>query len=501
MAIRGAFSISSTSKLLLQNYRLLKPLTTLTSTTTPPSTIISPQTFSEKPVPTYDASGFGSGSGSGSRLTFENSQDLFATVPTAKLLKSTLTLKMAAVEPVVDLGTWVINSKLMNVRVFKDLVMGFTKRTFYDHFVAGRNVDEAGETVKMLWDDGFRGMLDYGLEHVDDNESCDRNSEAFIKTADSTKSLPATSVSSVVVKITAICPVSILKRVSDLLRWEYKTKSINLPWKQSTFPIFSESSPLYHTLTRPEPLTPQEEQDFQLAQQRLKNIIEKCLESNVQLVIDAEDTQIQPAIDYFTHSAAVLYNKGDKPLIFGTIQAYLKDAKERLVLVKAAADRMGVPLGVKLVRGAYMSSEARVAASLGHESPIHDGIKQTHACYNDCASFMLDEVANGPGALVLATHNFESGRLAAMKAQELGIGKGNQKVQFAQLYGMADALSYGLKNAGLEVSKYLPFGPVDQIMPYLLRRAEENKGMLSTSAIDRQLMSMELKRRLTAAVL
>lgn len=200
MAIRGASSISTTSKLLLQNYRLLKPLTTLSSTTSPPSTIISPDTFSDKPTPTtttFGGSGSGSGSGFGSRslLSFEDSKDLFASISTAKLLKSTLTLKMAAVEPVVDLGTWVINSKLMNVGVFKDVVMGFTKCTFYDHFVAGRNVDEAGETVKMLWDDGFRGMLDYGLEHVDDNESCDRNSEAFINTVDSTNSLPATSVS------------------------------------------------------------------------------------------------------------------------------------------------------------------------------------------------------------------------------------------------------------------------------------------------------------------
>lgn len=198
MAIRGASSISTTSKLLRQNYRLLKPLTTLSSTTTPPSTIISPDTFSDKLTPTattFGGSGFGSGSGSASLLSFEDSKDLFASISTTKLLKSTLTLKMAAVEPVVDLGTWVINSKLMNVGVFKDVVMGFTKCTFYDHFVAGRNVNEAGETVKMLWDDGFRGMLDYGLEHVDDNDSCDRNSEAFINTVDSTNSLPATSVS------------------------------------------------------------------------------------------------------------------------------------------------------------------------------------------------------------------------------------------------------------------------------------------------------------------
>lgn len=395
---------------------------------------------------------------------------------------------MAAVEPVVDLGTWIMNSRLMELALLKELILGITKFTFFDHFVAGTNEVEAGETVKMIWDYGLRGMLDYGLEHADDNISCDRNSEAFIRTVESTKSLPPSSVSFVVVKITAISPVSLLKRVSDLLRWEYKKKSFHLPWKINTLPIFTDSSPLYHTLQKPEPLTSQEEQDLQLGHQRLHNIIEKCLEANVPLVIDAEETLIQPAIDYFTYSAAIKHNKDDKPIIFGTIQAYLKDAKERLLLAKKAADKMGLPMGVKLVRGAYMSTETQVAASLGHESPIHNSIHHTHACYNNCASFMLEEVANGPGALVLATHNFESGKLAAAKAQDLGIGKERQKLQFAQLYGMAEAMSYGLRNAGFDVSKYLPFGPLEQIIPYLLRRAEENKGVLSTSTLDKQLM-------------
>lgn len=97
--------------------------------------------------------------------------------------------------------------------------------------------------------------------------------------------------------------------------------------------------------------------------------------------------------------------------------------------------------------------------------------------------------------------NIGAGKLAASKACDIGVGKDGQKLQFAQLYGMSEAMSYGLKNAGFQVSKYLPFGPVEQIMPYLIRRAEENKGVLSTSSLDRQLMKMELQRRLRAAFL
>lgn len=482
-----AISRVSSSKQLLHNlcFRFIRPLNT--------SSAVSSAGFAEKQDSTTVLQP--------STEVSEDVKGLFSSAPTGKLIRSFLTLKMVATEPVVDLGTWVMRSGLMKTALFRGMVVGVTKATFFDHFVAGRNHQEAGEIVKMLWNDGLSGMLDYGLEHAYDNVSCDLNMEAFIQTIESTKSLPLSSVSAVVVKITAICPVDLLKRMSDLLRWEYKEKSYNLPWKMNTLPIFTDSSPLYHTLHKPEALNSQEEENLELAHQRLHSIIQKCQESNVPLVIDAEETLIQPAIDYFTYSAAILHSEDDSPMIYGTFQAYLKDTKERLVCAKKAADKMGLRMGVKLVRGAYMSTESQIAASLGHDSPIHNSIKHTHDCYNDCASFMLNEIANGPGSLVLATHNFESGKLAAAKARDLGIGKDRQKLQFAQLYGMAEAMTYGLKNAGFQVSKYLPFGPVEQIMPYLVRRAEENKGMLSTSSLDRQLMKLELKRRVKAAIL
>jgi proline dehydrogenase len=217
-------------------------------------------------------------------------------------------------------------------------------------------------------------------------------------------------VSSVVAKVTAMCPLSLLERVSDLLRWQQRDPSFNLPWKQNSFPIFSDSSPLYHTLKKPEPLTPQEENDLQLGQERLWKLCEKCVQVNIPLTVDAEHISVQPAIDYLTYLTAIKYNKNDNPIVYGTIQAYLKDAKERLLLATKAADKMGVPMGIKLVRGAYMSSERKTASSLGYESPIHNSIQETHACYNDCVSFMLEKIANSSNAVILATHNVESGK-------------------------------------------------------------------------------------------
>ncbi|KHN13795.1 Proline dehydrogenase 2, mitochondrial [Glycine soja] len=432
-------------------------------------------------------------------LSFRDVEKLFSSVPTTTLLRSTAVLHATALEPMVDFGTWLMRSNLMQVPGLSDLILATVRNAFFDHFCAGEDATTTADSVRHLNKAGLRGMLVYGVEDANNNDACHRNFKGFLHTIDVSRSLPPSSVSFVIVKITAICPMSLLERMSDLLRWQHKDPSFSLPWKQDCFPIFSESSPLYHTSKRPEPLTREEESDLQLAMQRFLELCQKCVQANIPLLVDAEHTSVQPAIDYFTYSSAILHNKGDNPIVFGTIQTYLKDAKERLVLAAEAADNMGIPMGFKLVRGAYMSSETKLAESLGYSSPIHNTIEDTHKCFNDCSSFMLEKVANGPGGVVLATHNVESGKLAAAKAHELGIGKVNHKLEFAQLHGMSEALSFGLSNAGFQVSKYMPFGPVETVMPYLLRRAEENRGMLAASGFDRQLMRKELGRRLKAA--
>ncbi|KAF5181143.1 Proline dehydrogenase 1 protein [Thalictrum thalictroides] len=394
-----------------------------------------------------------------SSLSLEDGESLFSSVSSLQLARSLMNLQMASFKPTVD-------------------------------------YEEASKTLQTMWDNGLKGILDYGLEDATDNMSCDRNLNEFLRTVESTKLLPPSSVSFACVKITAICPISLLKRVSDLLRWEHKHPSCRLQWKCDTLPVLSISSPFYHTLKRPEPLTPEEEQDLQKAHDRLIKLSQKCFDINLPLLVDAEYTSVQPAIDYLTYSTMINFNKDDNPIVYGTIQAYLKDAKDRTIQATDAAKRMGITIGLKLVRGAYLSSETELASSLGYASPIHKSIQDTHSCYNECASYMIDKVSSRSAAVLLATHNLESGQLAVAKAQALGITKGNTMLQFAQLKGMAEGLSFGLRNAGFLVSKYLAYGPVEMVIPFLLRRAEENRGLLSASAVDRQLMREELLRRL-----
>ncbi|PRQ53205.1 putative proline dehydrogenase [Rosa chinensis] len=487
--------------------RLLKTLRPLNSASSTTISGVSPITFREKAQPEAEEElllppldGHHPKAAEALFNLDDENNRLFASVPTLKLLRAAANLHMVAMEPMVDVGMWMMRSRLMTTPGVKDVILGFIRSTFYEHFCAGEDTVATGESVRALNEAGLRGMLVYALEYASDNESCDRNLQGFLDTVESTKSLPRSSVSFIILKITAICPMKLLQRVSDLLRWQQKDPSFNLPWKHETLPIFSESSPLYHTMEKPEPLTPEEERDLELVHQRLQRLSERCVEANVPLSVDAEYTSIQPSIDYLTYASAIKHNKGDNPIVYGTIQAYLKDAKERLLLASKAADKMGIPMGFKVVRGAYMSCESKIASALGYDSPIHNSIEETHACYNECASYMLERIGNGSGAVVLATHNVESGKLAVKKAHEIGISKVHQKLEFAQLYGMAEALSFGLKDAGFQVSKYMPFGPIELVMPYLLRRAEENRGLLSASTLDRNLTREELKRRLKAAI-
>ncbi|NP_001295733.1 proline dehydrogenase 1, mitochondrial [Jatropha curcas] len=492
-------AIKSLSPKLLKNLRFfIRPLNSSTSSSS--ISAISSLNLAQKPEPAL-APASATVTKAPSILDLNNHQSLFSSIPTKKLLHASLILQMAALEPIVDLGMWVLNSRLMEMEIVRNVILGVVRRSFYEHFCGGENSFEAVKCVRRLNEFGLRAKMDFAVEFTVDNDACDRNFNGFLQAIEAAKSLPSSSVSSVVVKITAICPLNLLERISDQLRWQQKDPSLNLPWKDDTFPIFSNSSPLYHTLKKPEPLTIEEEEGLLLAQQRLLKLCEKCVEANLPLVIDAEHTAVQPAIDYLTYLSAIKYNKDDNPIVYGTIQAYLKDAKERLLLATKAADKTGVPMGFKLVRGAYMSSERKLASSLGYESPIHNSIQETHDCFNDCASILLETISNGSHGVILATHNVESGKLAAKRAIELGIGTGNyQKLEFAQLYGMAEVLSLSLKNAGFQVSKYMPYGPIDTVIPYLLRRAEENRGLLSASSLDRDLFRKELTRRLKAAI-
>uniref|UniRef100_A0A0A9DHJ8 Proline dehydrogenase n=1 Tax=Arundo donax TaxID=35708 RepID=A0A0A9DHJ8_ARUDO len=424
-------------------------------------------------------------------LEFEDTGRLFAGEPSSALVRTLAALQALSVGPLVDAATAALRSPVV---AGSALGRAAARATAYRHFCAGETADEAADVVRRLWRGGMGGILDYGIEDAEDGDACDRNAAGFIAAVDVAAALPPGS-ASVCIKITALCPIALLEKTSDLLRWQHKHPSFVLPWKAHSFPILSDSSPLYLTSSEPPALTAEEERELQLAHERLLAVGARCAEHGIPLLVDAEYATVQPAIDYFTFAGALAFNgedagagDGERPIVHGTIQAYLRDARDRLEAMVGAAERERVRLGLKVVRGAYLARESRLAASLGVQSPIHGSIKDTHDCYNGCAAFLLDHVRRGSASLMLATHNVESGQLAAARAQELGIAKGDPNLQFAQLMGMADGLSLSLRNAGFQVSKYLPYGPVDQIIPYLIRRAEENRGLLSSSSFDRQLL-------------
>lgn len=216
-------------------------------------------------------------------------------------------------------------------------------------------------------------------------------------------------VSSACVKISAICPIHILERVSNLLRWQHVNKDFYLPWKQDVIPVLAEGSPMYHVQFPPQPLTEEEEKHLILSHNRLAKLCQTCESEGIPLLVDAEYSLIQPAIDYIINVAASEFNRGQQPLIYATMQTYLRDSFPRLIMAVKGSHHRGLSYGVKIVRGAYISRENALAAALGVPSPIHPNIEATHKCYDTCAAFMLEQAASDDGSVVLATHNLNSG--------------------------------------------------------------------------------------------
>jgi len=224
-------------------------------------------------------------------------------------------------------------------------------------------------------------------------------------------------------------------------------------------------------------------------------------EHGTRLLVDAEQARFQPAIDNLVLDLQRTYNAThttDIPIIYNTYQCYLKDAGDRLKTDVERSERHNYHFGAKLVRGAYMESERALAAAKGDPSPIHDTLQDTHDCYNDSVKFLLkhSKTSNKTTEVMCATHNQETIELAIEAMNEIGIDRKAQTICFAQLFGMMDNLTYKLGHTGFRAYKYVPYGPVKMVMPYLLRRANENSAIAGGAPKELEMITNELKRRL-----
>nr|XP_004538154.2 proline dehydrogenase 1, mitochondrial [Maylandia zebra] len=244
--------------------------------------------------------------------------------------------------------------------------------------------------------------------------------------------------------------------------------------------------------------TEEEERQMKRMLQRVDILAKHAVENGVRLMVDAEQTYFQPAISRLTLEMQRKFNR-EKPVIFNTYQCYLKEAYDNVTLDVELSRREGWYFGAKLVRGAYMYQERARAKEIGYEDPINPDYEATNRMYHKCLEYVLEEIEHSRKANVMvATHNEDTVKFTLDKMNEMGLSPTENKVYFGQLLGMCDQISFPLGQAGFPVYKYVPYGPVNEVIPYLSRRAQENRGIMKRSQRERSLLWKELRRRLLA---
>ncbi|MCD6556535.1 MAG: proline dehydrogenase family protein [Bacteroidales bacterium] len=329
------------------------------------------------------------------------------------------------------------------------------KPTIYNLFVGGETIDECNPTVKLIGNYGVKSILDYSVEG---KESIEDIEKALAET---------------------------LHSIENAGKFE------NIPFAVFKPTAFTSS----HILTKAssdEELTEEEKIEAQNFKNRVKILCQKAYDVDVPILIDAEDSWYQNFIDETVDAMMLLFNK-EKAIVFNTWQMYRKDRLENLKKTYEKAKEGGYFLGTKFVRGAYMEKERERAEEMGYESPIHETKEDTDKAYNDALRFSFehrDIVSTFNG-----THNEESTLLLVELMKENNIEKTDKRFWFSQLFGMSDNLSFNLGAAGYNVSKYLPYGPVKHVLPYLFRRAEENTSVKGQTSRELVLIHQEIKRR------
>ncbi|XP_039581709.1 proline dehydrogenase 1, mitochondrial-like isoform X2 [Passer montanus] len=241
-----------------------------------------------------------------------------------------------------------------------------------------------------------------------------------------------------------------------------------------------------------------EEEELQMKRvlQRMDVLAKRAMEKGVRLMVDAEQSYFQPAISRLTVETQRRFN-GSQPIIYNTYQCYLKEAYNNVTRDLELSRREGWHFGTKLVRGAYMEQERERAAQMGYEDPINPTYEKTNEMYHRCLDYVLEEIKHSRKASVMvASHNEDTVKFALRRMMELGIHPSDKKVCFGQLLGMCDQITFPLGQAGFPVYKYVPYGPVNEVLPYLSRRAQENRGFMQRAKRERDLLWKEVKRRL-----
>ncbi|KAM9250229.1 hydroxyproline dehydrogenase [Cariama cristata] len=366
---------------------------------------------------------------------------------------------------------------------------GLLRATFYGQFVGGETPGEVVAAAGRLRAVGLRPMLavpteeDVGQEK-DGEEWYEANRGAALECvglAAATGPHPMMQV-----KVTALMSARLCETVSRRLAEPGAELTL-----ERVAAVMGGEVPAFPCLT------PEENRHLGVSLRRLDHVAEHAAAQGVRVLVDAEQSYVNPALSLATLALMARHNRA-APWVWNTYQAYLQDGKRRLAGDAAAARQRGVRFGVKLVRGAYLELERRRAREGGYPDPLHPTLDATHRSYGECLELALALAARDGEevGVMVATHNEASVLHATQRMDELGIPRQGGGVCFGQLLGMCDHVSLALGEAGYAVYKSVPYGTAEATLPYLARRAQENQGVLQAARRERRLLARELRRRL-----
>ena len=390
-------------------------------------------------------------------LSFENTEIAFAHLSDQELKSARFLFKSMSYPWLVQMG-----SRLTPIIMKTGLpVHGLIKKTIFKQFVGGETLEETAQVGKNLSQFGVKVILDYGVEGKEGEAEFDIATEEFIRVIE--YAATQANIPFISIKVTGLARFGLLQTLNEAPRLRSGIHDHEV-----------------------------EKNEWEAVRGRMYSICEVAAEKNIGVLIDAEESWIQDPVDRLCIEMMQAFNK-EKAVVYNTIQLYRHDRLAFLKMSHEICKQQGIVLGVKLVRGAYMEKERERAAANGYESPIQPDKAATDRDFDAAVDFCLHNLDSI--SVVIASHNENSNMLAAATMQKNGISKEHPHVHFSQLYGMSDPITFNMAYDGFQVSKYLPFGPIHDVIPYLMRRAQENSSVSGQTGRELSLLNREIARR------
>lgn len=334
-------------------------------------------------------------------------------------------------------------------------IKGIIKRTIFKQFCGGETLNEANETATKLNQYHVNVIMDYGVEGKNDESEYEKTTQTFITTIKF--SADKEYIPFISMKVTGFCRFALLEKIH--------AKEI---------------------------LTKEEEHEFERFIKRVDTICFHAHQNKKMILIDAEDSWIQEPVDDVTNRMMRKYNK-EWVCVFNTFQLYRHDRYEYLKTSHTTALQQGYFFGAKLVRGAYMEKERKRAQELNYPDPIQPNKESCDRDFDACIQYCMEHIDTI--VLFIGTHNEQSSLLGTQLMSQYNLQNNDRRVWFSQLFGMSDNISFNLAHEGYCVAKYLPYGPVEDVIPYLMRRAQENTSVAGQTGRELLLIRKELERR------